>query len=209
MRTLIIFTTILFLINFSTSQIPIINLAANATASIAANSSQNLSTGTNKDLIGKVILDAAQNQSASNQSAAAATESGSSDTSSNNSKVTLLPARNANDKDDQTEDFSNETNNYRNEEIEREKEAQADTESDLTIDEVLLPDIQGTEDSDEDIGTQESEDKEVKVQTPKPRRKHSRKSKTGRRIEKLVCHAEIEIDPEEPIFAENFEKYFE
>ena len=72
-----------------------------------------------------------------------------------------------------------------------------------------MPDIQGTEDSDEDIGTQESEDKEVKVQTPKPRRKHSRKSKTGRRIEKLVCHAEIEIDPKEPIFAENFEKYFE
>ncbi|KAL7014947.1 hypothetical protein ACKWTF_016214 [Chironomus riparius] len=220
MNFLLIFIEIITFVNFASSQIPIINLAANATASIAANSSQVLSTGTDNNLISNVILDNTQNQSvnAENQTTAAAAEPGSSDTSSNNTKISLLPVQivNETESNDQTEDYSEEENFNKDEEIEGKNEAKAGTESDLTIDEVLLPELKSTEDSDEELRTQDSKESEEKdefedneVQTPKPRSKNSKKSKKGRRIEKLVCHAEIEIDPEEPIFAENFEKNFE
>lgn len=207
-----IFTTILLFINFSSSQIPIINLATNVSASIGANSSQNYNSGTNNSFINKSFFDAANNQSArTNNQSSTTSESGSTD---NSPKIPVLPVQVRQDIESyEANEYPGDENFGENEEFDTENQAEIDTEGKLTIDEVLPPNVKSIEDGDEDSGTQEFGDKEKaddeKSPKSKTRSKNANKGKKSRRVEKLVCHAEIEIDPKEPIFAENFEKNFE
>jgi len=205
------FTTILLFINFSSSQIPTINLATNVSASIGASSSQNYNRGTNNSFINKYLFDAANNQSArtDNQSTTTA-EPGSTD---NSQKLPVLPVQIRQDTESyEANEYPGDENFSENEEFDNENGEKVETEGELTIDDVLLPDVKSIEDGDEDSGTQKFGDVEKvdeKTSTSKPRSKNSKKGKKSRRVEKLVCHAEIEIDPKKPIFAENFEKNFE